>query len=91
MIPENRVKRALLNVEKKQVLIDITQLRAAILHLNAGGKNNYDAAKEANDRQEDYSETSDEILKDLQSRLEERNDRLDVIIDELALFEEDDL
>ncbi len=91
MIPENRVKRALLNVEKQDLLAEITQLKAAILHLKAEGKNNYDTAKRVNDRPEDYAETSDEILEDLQSRLDDKEDRLNSLIVELAsLFDQDD-
>lgn len=87
MIPEGRVRRALLNVEKRGVMEDITQIEAAILHLLTDGKSNYDAAKQSNDRQ-DYGDTSDQILADLQARLEERKARLDLLIDELALLNE---
>jgi hypothetical protein len=84
MIPPERVNRALLNIEKREVLDDITQLKAAILHLLTEGKKNYDAAKNSNDRQEDYGETSDQIMEDLEARLEERNERLDSLNSELA-------
>jgi hypothetical protein len=89
MIPEERVRRALLNVERREVVSDITQIEAAILHLEAEGKNNYDAAKNASDRQEDYCDTSDKILKDLQDRLDERNSRLDFLESQLALLSDD--
>ena len=92
MIPENRIKRALLNVEKQEVVFAIRQIEAAILHLKSGGINNYDAARESSSsRTEDYNETSDEILKDLQSRFEERKSRLGSIEEELALLDEDEL
>jgi hypothetical protein len=88
MIPHNRVQRALLNVEKQGVLEDILQLEAAIVHLKAEGKHNYDVAKKSNDRYEDYGDTSDKILADLEARLQERKSQLDALIDELALLEE---
>ena len=93
MIPENRIKRALLNVEKREVISDIAQIQSAILHLESGGINNYDAARESScSRKEDYKETSDEILEGLESRLEERTSRLDSLEKELAsLMDEDDL
>jgi len=89
MIPEDRVKRALLNVEKREVLGDIAQLEAAILHLQAEGKSNYDAAKKSNDRQKDYDDTSDDILLELQYRLKERNSQLTFLESELALLSDE--
>lgn len=88
MIPPERVSRALLNVERRDVIDDITQIEAAILHLLTGGKDNYDAAKESNDRQEDYSATSEKILKDLEKRLEERKKRVKSLDAQLALLDE---
>lgn len=85
MIPEDRVRRALLNVEKREVTSDIDQIEAAILHLQAEGKGNYDAAKKSNDRQEDYNDTSDEIFVQLQNRLQERKSRLAFLESELLL------
>lgn len=89
MIPEERVRRALLNIEKREVVDDITQIEAAILHLLTDGKNNYDAAKESNDRKEDYGETSEKILAALRARLQQRKDRLTSLIHELALLLEE--
>lgn len=86
MIPESRVRCALLNVEKREVQLDIIQLEAAILHLFTEGKNNYDAAKQSNDRQEDYSDTSEKILNDLETRLKDRKARLRALNAELALL-----
>jgi len=89
MIPEERVRRALLKIEKREVEGDITQIEAAILHLQAEGKINYDAAKRSNDRHEDYDETSDEILADLQNRLKERKSQLDFLENQLALLSDE--
>jgi hypothetical protein len=90
MIPDKRIRKALLSVEKRQVLSDLTQLNAAILHLLAGGKSNYDGAKNSNNREEDYNNTSDTILLDLKARRQEREDRLNLISDELALLDKEE-
>jgi hypothetical protein len=87
MIPENRVRKALLNVEKRQVLSDIDQLNAAILHLLTGGKRNYDAAKDCHDRHQDYGDTSDKILNDLRIRRQTLEERLDFLVAELLILE----
>lgn len=84
MIPEKRVRRALINTEQKQVIDDLNQINAAILHLLSGGKINYNAAKNSNDRKEDYNNTSDQILSELQARRRECEDRLNTLSDELA-------
>jgi hypothetical protein len=87
MIPEQRVRLALLRVELRQCLEDISQINAAILHLLTGGKENYDSAKKAGDRQEDYKSTSDEILSDLRARRQEKEDRLNFLLNELSMLE----
>jgi len=87
MIPEERVRLALLRTEKKQVLEDLSQLNATILHLLSGGKHNYDSARTAGDRQEDYNMTSEEILLDLRTRRQEREDRLNFLLGELSMLE----
>jgi hypothetical protein len=88
MIPEGRVRRALLNVERRQVEDDIVQVKAAILHLQADGKDNYDAARKSKDRCEDYDDTSEQILKGLEERLKELKSRLFFLESELALLGE---
>jgi hypothetical protein len=87
MIPEERVRRALLNVEKKQVIEDLNQLNAAIMHLLSGGKHNYDAARSSTDRQEDYNDTSAEILVELRTRRQNLENRLNFLLEELVLLE----
>ena len=87
MIPEQRVALALLRVESRQCIEDIAALNAAILHLLTGGKENYDSAKKAGDRQEDYSETSEQILANLRTRRREREDRLDFLLSKITLLE----
>ena len=89
-IPEERVKRALLNVERREVIEDLAQINAAILHLLSGGKSNYDVAKNlSNDKETGYSKTSDEILSALESRRQERENRLKLLSDDLALLGEE--
>jgi t-SNARE complex subunit (syntaxin) len=88
-IPEERVKRALLNVERREVIKDLAQINAAILHLLSGGKSNYDVAKNLSDKETDYSKTSDEILSALESRRQERENRLKLLSDDLALLDEE--
>ena len=87
MIPEQRIRLALLRVESRQCLEDISQINAAILHLLTGGKENYDSAKKAGNRQEDYSNTSEQILANLRARRQEREDQLDFLLSEIALLE----
>jgi len=87
MIPEQRIRLALLRVESRQCLEDISQINAAILHLLTGGKENYDSAKKAGNRHEDYSDTSEQILADLRTRRQEREDRLNILLDEIASLE----
>lgn len=89
MIPEERVRRALLNIEIRQVVEDIIQLEAAILHLQTEGKENYDAAKKSNDRQEDYDDTSEEIFLRLHDRLQERKFHLAFLENELAILSDE--
>jgi hypothetical protein len=89
MIPEERVRLALLRVEKKQILDDLAQINAAILHLLNGGKQSYDNAKNSKNREEDYSNTSEAILLDLKIRRQEKEDRLNLLSDELASLEEE--
>jgi hypothetical protein len=86
MLPDKRVKQALLNVEKRQLVDDLSQINAAILHLLSGGKDNYDTAKKLN-RKEEYSNTSDQILSDLERRRQEKESRLRTLSDELALLD----
>jgi len=88
-IPEERVKRALINVERREVIEDLAQINAAILHLLSGGKSNYDVAKNLSDKETDYSKTSDEILSTLESRRQERENRLKLLSDDLALLGEE--
>jgi hypothetical protein len=87
MIPEERVRLALLRVEKKQIVDDLAQINAAILHLLTGGKQNYDAARNSGDREEDYTNTSDQILSELRARRQQQEDRLNFLLDELSLLE----
>jgi hypothetical protein len=82
MIPEKRVRQALLNVEKRQIIEDLAQINASILHFLSGGKQNYNAAKSNNPEQ--YKNTSDEILLSLERRRQEQENRLGIVSDELA-------
>jgi hypothetical protein len=89
-IPEERVRLALLRVEHSQLVRELAHTNAAILHLLSGGKNSYDAARREGHRQQDYSLTSDQILKDLRAQRRRLEERLSFLLSELALLEKQD-
>lgn len=80
MIPEKRVKKALLNVEIRQTVQDLTQINAAIVHLLSGGKYNYDVAKSD---KEQYKDSSEEILLNLENQRHDKEFRLRILSEEL--------